>query len=306
MLKPRALRPGDRIEMVSPASPVDAEKVQRAKGLLEAEGYRVTFGAHAFDRTDYLAGTDEDRASDLQAAFEDQDVAAVLCTRGGYGAARLLPSLDVAAMAASRKLFLGFSDISTLHLALNAQGLATVHAPMALSLSVDREPWVVESFKEVLKGGDPIAEGAPRGETVVGGRGRGAVTGGCLCLLTDSLATRFPLDPGGKILLIEDVDENPHRIDAMLTHLLNSGLVQRAAGIVVGEMTRSDDMVDVSIGRRPWKEIVTERLAPLGIPMVVGYPFGHCPNMLSLPLGIGAELDADAGTLRYVESLCGS
>jgi len=173
---------------------------------------------------------------------------------------------------------------------------------MALSLSVPREPYVIASFLGVLQGHDPIPAEAPRATTLVGGVAEGDVTGGCLCLLCDSLATPDSLDASGKILLIEDVDENPHRVDAMLTHLLNADVLPRTAGIVVGEMSNTDERHDATIGGRPWREIVTERIAPLGIPAVIDYPFGHRKEMLSLPLGVRARLDADAGTLTYLES----
>ena len=122
---------------------------------------------------------------------------------------------------------------------------------------------------------------------------------------TDSLGTPESIDCEGKIVLIEDVDEHPHRIDAMLTHLINARQIQRAAGIVVGEMTGTDDKPDKSIGGKPWRAIVEERLKPLGVPAIINYPFGHAKNMLSLPMGVKALLDADKGTLTYLESPCG-
>jgi muramoyltetrapeptide carboxypeptidase len=170
---------------------------------------------------------------------------------------------------------------------------------MGITLSSPREPWVYESLLLALRGSDPIPEGVPAGRCIVGGRARGIVTGGCLILMCDSLGTPDSLDCAGKIVLIEDVDENPHRVDAMLTHLRNAGQIQRAAGIVVGEMTRTDDRLDAGIGGLPWREIAHDRLADLGIPLVFDYPFGHAPQMLTLPLGVEAELDAEAGTLRY-------
>lgn len=304
MRKPRPLVSGDLIQIVSPASAITADKLERATALLEVEGYRVRLGEHVFDRDFYLAGRDEHRADDLMRAFTDPDVKAVLCSRGGYGCARLFPYLDLDAIAASEKMFLGFSDITTLHLALNRRGLVTFHAPMMVTLSVDRPAWVHASFLNVLKGAEPIPTEAPTGETVVGGVAEGQVTGGCLCLLTDSLATSDPLELEGRIVLIEDVDENPHRIDAMLTHLVNTGGAGRAAGYVIGEMTRTDEKADPAIGSKPWREIVADRLAPLGRPMIVNFPFGHAPAMLSLPLGIQARLDANAGTLTYLEAAC--
>lgn len=302
--KPRALRPGDTIALVSPASPLSPEKVEFAVRLLEGEGYKVEISPHAFDRTGYLAGSDADRAEDLQNAFHDPDVAGVFCARGGYGCARLFPYLDLDLIAATRKLFCGFSDITTLHIALNRRGLPTVHSPMALTLSVPRSDWVYESFLRTLRGELDPPDGVPRSETVVGGVAEGVVSGGCLVLIADSLGTPESIECQDRIVLLEDVDEHPHRVDAMLTHLLNSGQIQRAAGIVVGEMTRSDEKIDDGIGGAPWREIVIERLRSLGIPMVLDYPFGHKKDSLTLPLGIRARLDADAGSLTYLEGLC--
>ena len=296
----RALRPGDTVALVSPASPLDADKLPTATALLEAEGYGVKLYPHALDRTAYLAGTDADRAADLMAAFDDPETAAVFCTRGGYGCARLFPYLDLDRIAASGKPLIGFSDVTTLHLALHRRGLATIHAPMALTLHYSRADWVYESFRRVLRGDLAVPENAPRAETLVPGVAEGEVLGGCLCLLTDSVGTPESLETEGKILLIEDVDEAPHRIDAMLTHLWNSGLLQKCAGIVVGEMTGTDGREDPGIGGLPWREIVRDRIADLGIPAVVDFPFGHAPRgMLSLPFGLRARLDANEGTLTY-------
>ncbi|MFY9233561.1 MAG: LD-carboxypeptidase [Fimbriimonadaceae bacterium] len=302
--KPRALTAGSTIRIVSPASAILPEKTELAAKLLEDAGYRVEVADHAFDKDHFLAGNDQVRAADLQSAFADPAVDAVYCSRGGYGCARLLPYLDLDRMAAAGKLFLGFSDITTLHLALNRRGLPTVHSPMAYTFSTPREAWVNASFLGVLRGETDIPEGAPRGQTIIGGIAEGIVTGGCLCLITDAVGTADAMDAEGKIVLIEDVDEDPHRIDAMLTHLLLIGALEKCAGIVIGEMTRSDEAKDESIGGKPWLDIVLERLEPIGKPMIVGYPFGHMKQMLSLPLGIMARLDADAGTLDYLEPLC--
>lgn len=304
VMKPKALKPGDSLRLVSPASPILPEKVSRFTRMMEDAGYRVTVSKHAFESDVYLAGSDEHRAQDLNEAFAADDVDAVMCSRGGYGCARLMPRLDLDMMARSGKLFLGFSDITTVHLALNRRGLPTLHAPMALSLSVDRADWVYESFLNCLKGENPIPEKAPTGKTLIPGSAEAVVTGGCLCLITDSIGTPDSVDCAGKILLIEDVDENPHRIDAMLTHLRLTGMIQRAAGIVIGEMTNTDEKIDPTIGGKPWREIVRDRLGDLDVPTITDFPFGHCKNMLTLPLGIRARLDADAGTLTYTEPLC--
>jgi muramoyltetrapeptide carboxypeptidase len=302
--KPRALRAGDTIAFVSPASPVKPEEFVESTELFVQSGYRVKVYPHAWDRSGYLAGPDEARASDLQSAFDDPEAQAVYCTRGGYGCSRLLPLIDFDRMARAGKLFIGFSDITVLHLALNRRGLPTLHGPMALTLHYAREPWVYDSLLRALKGDLTVPPEAGVAETAVGGKAVGQTVGGCLCLLCDTLATCEPLDTQGKILFIEDVDEAPHRIDAMFTHLLNTGQLQSAAGIVVGEMTRTDEKGDAAIGIAPWREIVREKLLRAGVPAVIGYQFGHVKGMLTVGLGVEVELDADAGTIRYLEGVC--
>jgi muramoyltetrapeptide carboxypeptidase len=304
VLKPRALLPGDTVMMVTPASPVESEQLIAATKLLEGAGYKVIIAPHALDKGDYLAGSDETRAADFTAAFEDSSIQAVLCTRGGYGCARLMPLLDFDRLAKFPKMLLGFSDITTLHLAFNRRGMATYHSPMPLTLSYERQPWVYESFLKCLRGDDPFEVPAPSAKTLTPGKATGRTIGGCLCLLTDSIGTPDPLETAGKILLIEDVDEAPHRLDAMLTHLRNTGLLQAAAGIVLGEMTRSEERIEKSIGGSPWQDIVMDRIGDLGIPAVYDFPFGHMKTMLTVPLGIKCELDADQGTLKLLESPC--
>jgi muramoyltetrapeptide carboxypeptidase len=322
VIKPKALKPGANLRVVTPASPLTREKCANFERLMTEAGFRMTYAPHAFDADHHLAGSDETRARDLQDAFDDPGVDAVICARGGYGCARLFPYLDLDRIAASGKLFAGFSDITTLHLALNRRGLATLHSPMPLTLSTEREPWVYESLINAMTGKDPIPTTLEFGiwnlesppfqspkskfqiQRLTGGKAEGVVTGGCLILICDAIGTPDEMHCEGKIVILEDVDENPHRIDAMLTHLLNSNTIQKAAGIVVGEMTRTDEKHDEGIGGKPWREIMRDRLAPLGVPTITDFPFGHCKNMLSLPLGIRARLDADAGTLTYLEALC--
>jgi muramoyltetrapeptide carboxypeptidase len=277
--------------------------MSKGVALLESRGYEVVFGEHAYEVDAFLAGKDVDRAGDLMEAWFDESIDAVIFSRGGYGMGRLLPLLDLDRMAAQPKLLVGFSDTTALHLALNRRRLATLHAPMLLSFAKDRAAWVVDLWFQAMEGTAAVAlpEIAPRAETVVGGSAAGEVTGGCLCLLADSLGTPNAFSAKDKIVLIEDVDEHAYRVDAMLTHLLASGSLDGVAGIVVGEMTRTDEQADPSIPTKPWREVVIERLSPLNVPMVIGFPFGHREQMASLPLGIKAELDADRGELRYLE-----
>ena len=304
MGKPHALKPGDKISLVSPASFLTTEQTERGIKYLESLGYKVKTYPATYRADGYLAGTDEERADDLTAAFHDSEAQAVYCARGGYGSSRLVPYLDFDALAKSEKLFIGFSDITILHAALNRRGLPTLYGPMAFTFGYDREPWVFESFANTITGGNPIPVDAPKADVVHPGKAEGIVVGGCMCLICDLIGTPDQIDMTNKIVLIEDVDEAPHRVDGSFTHLINAGCLQNAAGIVVGEMTRTNDKMDKSIGSKPWDEIVRERLSHVDVPSVINFPFGHMSNMLSLPLGIQAKLNADHGTMTYVESLC--
>ncbi len=304
MIKPKALKPGDTIGVVSPSSPIDSERLEKGLDLIRSRGYQTKLYRHTLDATHFLAGTDVDRAADLMEAFADDETQAVICSRGGYGNARLFPYIDLDKMASSGKMFMGFSDITTLHLALNQRGLVTMHTPMPLTLAYDRAPWVHDSFFRLLQGDPDLPTDASSPETVVPGMGEGVTTGGCMCLLCDSIGTANPLNAEGKVLFIEDVDENPHRIDAMMTHLFNTGILQSAAAIVVGEMTNTNEKFDPTIGPYTWEEIVKGILERVNVPSVINFPFGHMKNMLSIPFGIRAKLDATTGSLTYLEKPC--
>lgn len=303
----RSLKPGDTVAFVTPASPIPGDKLAFMSKLLGGEGYKVKVFPHALDHDGgFFAGSDQTRAEELMAAFEDPEVGAVMCTRGGYGCARLFPYLDFDRILATRKMLIGFSDITVLHMSLNNRGMPSVHGPMAYTLNTPREDWVYESFTRVLRGDLTFPEPAPisRTITITEGVSEGEVVGGCLILLSDAVGTPEMVNTKGKILAIEGVDSAAHRNDAMLTQMLNAGVFEGVAGVLVGEMTRSDELADEGIGVRPWREYVLERLGNLGVPTVMDFPFGHTRNMLTLPFGVRARLDATAGTLTYLEPLC--
>ncbi len=304
MGKPAALKPGDTIGLISPAFYVTPEQIETGIGLLEKWGFKVKLYPHTYAKLGDYQYPDTSRAADVMAAFQDPETQAVMCARGGYGCSRLMPYLDFDAMATTQKMLIGFSDITVLHASLLKRGVPCLYAPMPYTFGRDREEWVYESFRNAVSGGNPIPSGAPGGETITPGKAGGVVVGGCLVLMCDLIGTPEEIDMTGKIVVIEDVDESPHRVDGLLTHLLNSGSLAKAAGIVVGEMTGTEAKMDPDVGSRPWKDIVHERLSHVKIPSIVDFPFGHCRQMLSLPLGIRAEMDASNGTLTYIESLC--
>jgi muramoyltetrapeptide carboxypeptidase len=304
-IKPRALRPGDTIGVVSPSSYKAFEALQPGIEKIQRRGYKLVFGEHAFDRRGYLAGEDRDRAADLNAMFAREDVKAVLCTRGGYGASRILDYLDWDTIRAHPKPLIGYSDITTLHIAfLRYTDMVVYHAPMIITLSRDVSEHAVQNLFDILEKPEPLGTYDTREgnvQTLVPGIAEGELTGGCLCLVTATCGTPEQIDAKGKILVIEDVDEAPYAVDRMLTQLKRCGVLDEAAGFVIGEITDwqkhvSDPAESLTI-EQVWQDIIV----PLGKPAIIGFPFGHVVNPLTLPLGVQARLDATAGTLTLLE-----
>jgi muramoyltetrapeptide carboxypeptidase len=285
---PPSLRAGDRIAVVAPSGPTDAERLERGCAVLRDLGLEVELGKHVLDRglsgLTYLAGSDADRAADLQDAWCDPRISAVLCARGGYGASRVLDHLDWPALArATPKLLHGSSDITALHAAFGRRlGVPTSFGPMLGLTVADAEPEGLDHLRHALFG-----EGAPVHGThaLRGGRARGVLTGGTLTLLTSLLGTAHAPEPAaGRIAFLEDVGEQPYRVDRMLTQLLQAGWFEGVAGIVLGTWIDCGDLTAV----------FADRLTPIGAPILAGVPVGHGPRQLTIRLGAEAVLDADA------------
>jgi muramoyltetrapeptide carboxypeptidase len=296
-----ALRPGDAVMLVSPAGPLRPDRVARGIELFTGWGLRVLAAPHAYDRTGYLAGPDRDRLADLNLALRDPQVRAVVCTRGGYGSQRIVDGIDLAAVRADPKLVVGFSDITAVQLALwRGARLATVHGPGAAWLDQRTGPGAAEGLRRVLTTTEPVLVHARDGEETspvrLPGRSTGPVAGtllgGNLSLLTASIGTPDAPDLTGAILLLEEVAEAPYKVDRMLTHLHRSGALAGVAGIAVGQFTDCADDWPVSI-----VDVLVERLAPVGVPVLGGLPFGHGQDQISVPVGVPARLDLTAGTL---------
>jgi muramoyltetrapeptide carboxypeptidase len=313
LIHPAPLSPGATLGIIAPASaPPDPKAVGRAVAVLDRLGYKIKLAPNVHQRLGYLAGTDRERASDLMRMFTDKKVAAILCVRGGYGTARLLPLLDYKLIRAHAKIFVGYSDITSLHCAfLTKAGLISFHGPMLNSDFAPRElpDFTVQSFIQALASRKTlanIAAGYP-GKTVKilrRGRARGQLIGGNLALLCTLIGTPWQPPFKNRILFLEDIGEAPYRWDRMFTYLLNCGLLQQVAGIAIG---LNADCQDPQAGsakeyRQTLEEVLQERLLPLKIPVVTGLPFGHVPHNATLPVGVQAELDAQAGELRLLES----
>ncbi|WP_046471978.1 S66 peptidase family protein [Allosalinactinospora lopnorensis] len=300
--RPDRLRPGDRVSVVAPCSPAPPWRLGTALRLLRRWGLRPVLAPHVRDRhpaLPYLAGTDSDRARALQHAWLNPHTAAVLCVRGGDGAHRMLDLLDFAEMrCADPKILVGFSDITALHEAFAVElGVASLHGPVIAGRYFVGDPAAAEELRATLF--EPESRQkltSPNAETLLGGRARGVTIGGNLSLLNDGLATPHSRSSAeGGLVLLEDINEDIARVDRMLTHLLRSGWMRGAAGVLLGSWT------DCPPGPEAIRELMLERLSPLGIPVVWGLDFGHCAGQLTIPLGVRATLDADTATLTLDE-----
>ncbi len=314
MIKPKALKQGDQVAVIAPASGVAPESFDRALASLTELGFRPKAGEHARGRKGFLSGTDAERLADLHAAFADKDVKAVWCVRGGGGSPRLLPLLDFELIKKNPKVFIGFSDITALHVAISQRtGLVTFHGPVGTSQYTDytrgrvmelltgsaKPPIVVDPSPENLKKEATLFHPA----TIKGGRATGKLTGGNLSLLAALCGTPYALkDIAGKILFIEDINEPPYRVDRMLTQLRQSLDLRSLAGIALGVF---DDGANAAKDAEPLLDVFRDRLGDLGVPVVYGLSFGHITDNMTLPYGIKAELDADAASLTFLESAVG-
>ncbi|MBA2381528.1 MAG: LD-carboxypeptidase [Chloroflexi bacterium] len=304
--KPRRLREGDTVAVVAPASAWESRsEILRGIAGLEAWGLKVKLGAHVNDRHGYMAGTDADRAADLNAALADPEVAAIVCLQGGYGTPRLIPLLDEAAFRANPKAICGYSDLTTLHLARQAWGNEiSFYSNGAMGVGApDVTEFSKASLKRALFSDEPYGPIGPNPDdpyvrTVVGGRATGRLTGGCAGLLSSAIGTRVAPDFRGRIVVLEEIENEAYVHDGILTHLRNAGLFDGAAGIVVGDIKAkwSGQIAELSA-----EDIVEEVLAPLGLPLIFGLPVGHNKHHATVPLGALATLDADAGTLVVEE-----
>ncbi|AXI80030.1 S66 peptidase family protein [Peterkaempfera bronchialis] len=306
LVRPRRLVPGDRVAVVAPSGTVPADRLELGCGILRSWGLEVEVAPQvpASEPTlRYLAGADADRARDLERAWLDPGIAAVVCARGGYGVQRMVDLLDWEAMrAVPPKAFIGYSDITVLHEAFAVRlGLATLHGPMAASLTFVKDVPTAEHLRRTLLEPDTVRTltSATAG-TLLPGRAHGITAGGCLSLLAAERGTPHARPSfAGAILLLEDVGEDLYRLDRLLTQLLRSGALDGVAGIALGSWAecRPADRI---------RDLMLDRLGPLGVPVVWELGFGHGPTTLTVPLGVPAVLDADAATLTLdVPALAG-
>jgi muramoyltetrapeptide carboxypeptidase len=311
LIRPPKLVPGSRIALIAPAGPLlERDDLTRAEALCRVLGYEPVLGKNAYNRYGYLAGTDDERLFDLNQALQDPNLGAVWCIRGGYGVTRLLERVDFGAIARRPKPLIGFSDITALLNAVSrSAGVVTFHGPVARA---SMPAFSREHFERVLTRAEspgrlgrlppPPGVLVPQEHRLVtlrGGTAEGPLAGGNLTLLQCLIGTPWFPDLTGAILFIEDVGEHLYRVDRALAQLRTVGALQRLAGIVVGRFT---ELVRAGRdGALGFDQVLTSYFGPLNIPVAYGFPIGHIDAQWTMPLGVRARLDADAGEVELLE-----
>jgi muramoyltetrapeptide carboxypeptidase len=310
VVKPKRLAAGDTVGLVLPAAAAfERDEISLAKEQLETIGFHVELGKHVYDQWGYFAGRDRDRAEDINRMFADDRIAGVVCYTGGWGSPRVLPFLDYDLIARKPKVVIGYSDITALLNAIHLRtGLVTFHGPMGGSNFV---PYTLDNFRRVVMTAEPagLLQPPPKKETelvdranrivrIAGGKASGRLVGGNLTMISTLMGTPFEVETAGAIVFLEDVHEEPYRIDRMLTQLAAGGKFDGIAGVVFGRCS------DCGYKGPTFslEDILRDRFASIGVPAISGLSFGHIEQKLAMPIGVMATLDGDSGTLSLDEA----
>ena len=302
ILKPPRLKVGDTVGLVSPASFVDKETLQEFTKVLSQLGLKVKTGAHILDQYGYLAGRDADRAADVNAMFADASIQALLTMGGGWGCNRILPLLDYELIRRNPKIIMGYSDVTSLVLAIYARSkVVTFHGPMGTSTW---NPYSVDYVQRILFTGEALTlRNLPNTpvETITPGKVRGRLVGGNLSVLAAMVGSPYLPEWNQSILFVEDTGEDIYRIDRLLTQLQLAGILKQLAGFIFGRCTKCTK----GEGNEPsltLPQVLSDRIRPLGIPAWYGSMIGHIKNKFTLPIGAEVEIDASKGTIQLLEA----
>ncbi len=310
LVKPKRLKPGDTIGLITPGSFIPDKALEKAIANVKKLGFKVKQSKHLRALRGYTAGTDAQRLEDLHSMFEDPAIDAIWCARGGYGCTRILPMIDYDLISRNPKALIGYSDITALHNALLQKcNLVSFHAPVASSTMTS---YAIEQFKAVLmepqasytirrsSKNQEIKNDLYQSTTIVAGKVQGQLIGGNLSLLAAMAGTSFEIDATNKVIFMEDIEEKPYRIDRMLTQLRQSSKLSEAAGFALGIF--ADCVPEPEDRSLSLIETVEDRLKDLNKPTAYGLSWGHISNQATLPIGINVELDADRFTLTLLEN----
>jgi muramoyltetrapeptide carboxypeptidase len=300
-IQPQSLKIGDTVSIVAPAGPIELrDGLERGIATLREMGFVVRFDERIFQSSRYLAGEDSARAEELMRSFEDTSAKAIIALRGGYGCARLIPHLMEKRLRQYPKIFMGFSDLTTLHLFFRRRfGWITIHGPMAASpalgnMADDQKKhllslWTDPEYRPILS--------FPQLETWIPGVAEGTLIGGCLSIIAASIGTPYEIRTEGKILFLEDQGEPPYRLDRMLTHLLLSGKLQTLAGLLLGDFQDCEP----TQGNYTAVETLRDILTRLNVPTIANFPAGHGEDNWAIPLGAKVRINADARSIEFLD-----
>lgn len=314
LLKPKKLKKGDTIGLITPSSAISRGAFEKTLENISELGFKVEYSNNIHVRKGFLAGTDSQRIADIHDMFDNSNVDGIICARGGYGSARLLPSLDYELIKSNPKVLVGYSDITALLYGIHKMtNLVCFHGPVGASTFT---PFTTGQFEKVLiKGRSSVEIDRPKTWkekesaeferwNITSGKAQGQLIGGNLSLMVSLIGTPYDIDFTDKIIFIEEVGESIYRVDRMLTQLLLSGKLNKAKGIVLGVFNNCDSLpTDSGYGMSTsLKEVIIDRLANLKIPTMYGLPIGHIDDNATLPFGIEVELNVEKGTLNLLEA----
>lgn len=300
-LKPRRLKLGDTLGLINPAGFSYPQEIEPILLTIKKCGFHYKLGQHIYDQYGYLGGKDEDRARDVNEMFADDSVQAILAIQGGWGCQRILPLLDYELMNKNPKIIMGFSDITSLLIAIYSQShLVTFHGPVGIS---SWTPFTLDHSQEILmKSSSPLLRNLPQipVETIYPGVVQGQLLGGNLSVLAAMMGSIYLPDWRGKILFIEEINEEIYRVDRLLTQLKLAGVLAKISGFIWGQCrqcTAENPSESLTL-----KQVLEDHILPLKIPAWSGSMIGHMDNMFTLPLGISVKIDASLGTIQLLES----
>lgn len=305
LLFPPKLKPGDMIGIVAPAFSWTQEALEQCTNKLNRLGYAVRLGACASGLQNlhgYQSGSEKERAAELNQMFADPEVKAIFCVRGGYGTSRILPFLDYELIRANPKIFMGYSDITNLHMAIyKMTGLVTFHGPMLVpNIWKDMDPYTVQSQAAALNMGLDMEFYNPQGErfsVIHPGKAKGILTGGNLSVITRAIGTFYEPETQGKLLFLEEVDESIPKLDVMITQMEHAGMMNQVRGILLGDFTGcTNQRYEENYSLEGFFQ---ERFAGYSVPIMSHVRSGHGKPMGTIPLGMPCELNADTMTIRF-------
>ena len=306
MLKPKSLKRGHRIGVVSPSYWLEKKGLGNAVTVFQKKGYEVQLGDSVYLKDGPFAGTPQQRANDINQMFSDPNIDAIFCARGGYGANRVLPLLDYDLIQSKPKIFMGYSDITAFLTSITQKtALVTFHGPMLSTFKNKLVQYNLDTLVNVLSGKEDIRIVEPnelKPNILKFGKAIGPLWGVNMCLLVNRLGTKNQLNTDGVILFIEDVDENLYAFDRMLFHMKEAGMFENIRGLIVGELTEMKDEI-IPFGKTT-DEIILDVCGDLNIPIVTNFPCGHGNYQATLPISLPVELRADNNfvELLFLES----